>query len=729
MKNLEKLKQLSLKEKARLVSGWKIWNTYPIKRLKIPSITLHDGPHGVRIEGKKNTVYPNLCLLACSFDRNLLRNIGCMLGSDCIENGVDVILAPGINLKRNVLGGRNFEYLSEDPLLTGELAVAYVKGIQSTGTSATIKHFCCNNQENYRMSASSEVAEDVLFNTYFRAFRKVIRKAHPDCIMTSYNRVNGERTNESVFLQKKVLRGVLGFQGLIMSDWGAVVDRSQSIAAGCDLEMPGGSETMANKVVRDIKAGRLEQRELDRAAENVLKLVDKHSENKKAHIWNKQKLLSDAVADSVVLLKNDGVLPIRVKKIGIYGDTASFPLIQGGGCAQVGLGEYRSPLDVLKERYEVVFVPTGGDISLLEGTETVLVFLRGKDYDSEGYDRETATIEEREKCALEKLHKQGKSIVGIFQHGGILDLKGLHCNAMLACYYGGEFFAEGLAKVLAGYSPSGRLAETFPLFVENSSAYLTACEKNKIFYSERNEIGYRYYYAKKLAVLYPFGFGLSYADIRYEEFCLNNRVLTERQEISGKITVTNHSDFEAKEVIQIYFRTKTRIRLVYFTKVKLAPRKTEKVNFLIGAEEFLAYDGKKYRIPDEEGELCLAKNSRDILFCREIRTVGTEQKKITQDMLVEDVVNILGAEVVQNFLSRPLGIALYSNENYQLPIENNAISGTAFEKNVCKMMPLKNLVAFSGGKFTQKDLNNVLAEFNRRLNGIGKSQKCIKRNI
>lgn len=200
---MKKVSELTLKEKAQLTSGINSWYTAKIDRLDIPQIVLHDGPHGVRIEGVKNTIYPNLCLLGCSFDADVVYTIGEMIGNDCVENGVDVLLAPGVNLKRKATGGRNFEYFSEDAFLSGALGSAYVKGVQSTGTSATVKHFCCNNQEDYRMSSSSEVSERVLYETYFRSFEKVIKEAKPDCIMTSYNRVNGELSNESIYLQKK----------------------------------------------------------------------------------------------------------------------------------------------------------------------------------------------------------------------------------------------------------------------------------------------------------------------------------------------------------------------------------------------------------------------------------------------------------------------------------------------------------------------------------------------
>lgn len=455
---MDKREKLTIEEKSQLVAGTSSWYTVNIDRLGIPKIVLHDGPHGVRIEGVKNTIYPNLCLLGCSFDIDAIYTIGEMIGNDCVENGVDVLLAPGVNLKRKATGGRNFEYFSEDALLSGSLGSAYVKGVQSTGTSATVKHFCCNNQEDYRMSSSSEVPEDVLYETYFRPFEKVIKEAKPDCVMTSYNLVNGEVTNESAGLQKKILREKLGFEGLIMSDWGAVVDKPKAIAAGMDLEMPGGNSQTNALLAAAVIRGDIAEEELDRAVDNVIKLVQKHQIGKQSKTFDKKEIVSDIIADSIVLLKNDGVLPLKDKeKIGVYGDSACTPLIQGGGCAKILSEGVTSPLSLLKSKFEIVYVPTGGDVSLFKEVDKTLVFTSGECTDSEGYDRKNIEINRVEKAEIEAIAKYCNNVCCILQHGGVLQVANLPVQAILACYYAGEFFAEGLLKVLCGHSPSGRL--------------------------------------------------------------------------------------------------------------------------------------------------------------------------------------------------------------------------------------------------------------------------------
>lgn len=485
----DKVIELTIEEKTKLVSGKNSWYTSEIDRLCIPQIVLHDGPHGVRIEGVNNTIYPNLCLLGCSFDTEAVYTIAEMIGNDCIDNGVDVLLAPGINLKRKATGGRNFEYFSEDSFLSGALGTAYVQGVQSTGTSATVKHFCCNNQEDYRMSSSSDVEEKVLYETYFRPFYKVIKEAKPDCIMTSYNLVNGEVTNESSYLQKDILRKEFGFKGLIMSDWGAVVDKPRAIANGMDLEMPGGNPQTNKLLAKAVKEGKISEKELDRAVSNVLKLVQKHQKRKQARTFDKKEIVSEIIADSIVLLKNEEVLPLHKKDIiGVYGDSAKNPLIQGGGCAKILSEDVESPLTLLQNKFTVVYVPTGGALSLLKAVDKVIAFTSGKCSDSEGYDRKDIAINSIEESEINQIAQYCDKVCCVLQHGGVLQLDKLKVKAVLACYYGGEFFAEGLVKVLSGHSPSGRLAETFPLCVEHTPAYLSYADNKHTSYAEGKTI-------------------------------------------------------------------------------------------------------------------------------------------------------------------------------------------------------------------------------------------------
>lgn len=712
----EQLKKLNLKEKCALLSGKDIWHSAGFSEKGIKSITLHDGPHGVRIAGVENTIYPNLCLLACSFDRNAVYEIGRMIGNDCVKNNVDVLLAPGVNIKRTATGGRNFEYFSEDSFLTGELASEYVNGLQSTGTSATVKHFCCNNQENYRMSTSSQVDEEVLFNTYFVPFKKVIEKAKPDCLMTSYNLVNGERTNESDYLQRKVLREKLGFDGVIMSDWGAVTDRVKAVKGGCDLEMPGSNEESDIKLFNAVVDGEIDQDLVDESAKRMLKLINKHAKAvKKQTSFDTEEVVSDIIAECIVMLKNDDILPLKKgEKIGVYGDHAKTPLIQGGGCAMIKSGEIVSPLNLLNQLFDVVYVASDGDVSAFKGVDKVLAFVSCNSTDSEAYDRKDILINQTDSKNIELINSINENICVILQGGGVASVHEIPSKAILATYYGGQFYSQGLIKVLCGKSPSGRLAESFPMCLENSSAFLGQPNKRFTPYMEGDYVGYKYYTKKHIKTAYPFGFGLSYANIKYLDFRLFDNTIDESGVLRGEVDIQNQSEITAKEVVQIYYQNKKLLRLVYFDKVELQPYQKLTVKFEISAKEFYWFCDGEYTLFNESGKLIVAKNAEEPLCSFDVFLKGKRKTKIDESMLIEELVEMAGVKVVSKYFSKPLGCAMFSDENFVLPAENNRLSDDEFVNNTCMMMPLKNLASF--GACTQADLQKIMADFQEEIN-------------
>lgn len=707
---------LSLMEKCSLLSGREVWYSTKIPEKGVPAITFHDGPHGVRIDGVENTIYPNLCLLGCSFDKNALNMIGKMIGNDCVKNKVDVLLAPGVNLKRTVTGGRNFEYLSEDAFLCGELASAYVNGVQSTGTSATVKHFCCNNQENYRMSTSSNVDDEVLFNTYFKPFKAVIENAKPDCIMTSYNLVNGERTNESNYLQRKVLRDTLGFDGVIMSDWGAVIDKVAAVKNGCDLEMPGGKVENDMNLERAVANGELDESIVNGSVERMLALIKKHvGADKKTTEYDKTEIISDIVSESIVMLKNEGILPlVKGEKIGVYGDCAVNALIQGGGCAKIKLGEFNSPLKLLKENFEVVFVPTGADIAPLKNVDKVIAFVSGACTDSEAYDRDNIDVNTVEKQDVSSIFALNENVVVILQSGGVLDVADLPCKALLATYYGGQYYSEGLMKILLGKSPSGRLAETFPIKIENSPAYLGSADKYITSYREGDYIGYKYYDKKCIKPLYPFGYGLSYAKVRYNSFDIITDRIEKGKSIKAKIEIENQSGIATKEVLQVYYNNGKIKNLVWFDKVELKPFEKRTVNCEIAYKQFETYKDGAYVLEDEEGCLSLSKNSLKDVCTAKIKIVAGGEVKVNYDMLIGDLVDLAGPRVVAKFFSKAIGCALYSDENFVLPATDEYLSNDEFCQKNSMMMPIRNLASFSW-KFSKDDLDKAIDDFENYL--------------
>ena len=704
--------KLTLSEKIRLTSGAGFSSTYEIPEKGVNKITLLDGPHGIKTGTEENIVFPNLCLLACSFDRKNAETVGALIGNECAKYGVDVLLAPGINLKRTPVGGRNFEYFSEDVYLSGELATAYVNGVQKNGTSATVKHFCCNNQDNYRMSADSVVDEKTLFNTYLKQFYKVIKKSSPDCVMTSYNKVNGEKSNESEFLQKQVLRKKFGFKGVIMSDWGAVTDKISATKAGCDLEMPGGAD-YSKELTRAVKKGLIEKEDIDDAAARVLNLIKKHEKKSRYFNADEKAVLSDVVSESIVMLRNDGVLPLRKgEKIGVYGITARFPVYQGGGCAKVISGRTSIPLDLIKSDYDTVYVEDKNDIEKLKDCDKVLVFAKANCLNSEGYDRADIAICGEDLTAANRIYSFNKNTCVIMQNGGAVDFTKLKAGAILECYYGGNYFAGGLMQILNGKSPSGRLAETFPVCVENAPSYLSSGVSDKIVYEEGDYIGYKYYCKKKIPVLYPFGFGLSYADIKYDSFTLDCDKVSLSSSVSGKIEIENKSDISAKEVIQIYFDNGKIKKLVYFDKISLLPKEKKTVEFEIDNFEFASYDGVKYSLLNESGKLILARNAEEDIFYREIRVIPEKKQKITKDSLIENVYENYGLEVVKKYFNKPLGLALYGDPERVFEYNEECFLKDDFERSVILMMPLKNLTGFSLGQYTDADLTRDIKEIN-----------------
>lgn len=708
---------LGLSEKIRLLSGKNSWYTGEISEKGIRALTLHDGPHGVRIEGVRNTVYPNLCLLACSFDPDVLYTVGRLIGNDCARNGVDVLLAPGINVKRSAVCGRNFEYFSEDPCLISELAAAYVKGVQKNGISATVKHFCCNNQENYRMSVDCRVEEEALFNTYLFPFYKVIKESAPDCIMTSYNSVNGEKTNESSFLQKEVLRERFGFKGLIMSDWGAVTDRRHAVEGGMDLEMPGGNADSDSALERSVEGSGAFETEADRAVEHLLALCEKHAEKPIAETdADVAETVAELISESIVMLKNEDVLPLRRgEKIGVYGDKAKNPLLQGGGCASVKCGEYASPLSLIEKEYEVVFVESGGNLSLLKDTDKILAFIGEESPCSEAYDRCGIGLEIAERDAINELARMHKKVCAVLQNGGAVSVGELNCGCLLETYYCGEYFAQGLMKILNGKSPCGRLAETFPQRLEHTPAFIGCKDGKTVFYREGMYVGYKYYSAKKIPVSYPFGYGIGYGCIEYDDFVLEHETVTEDQPLSGSVRLTNTSEFSGKEVVQIYYDTEKIKKLVWFDKVFVAAGESVTVRFTVDNDYFSRYDGAGYTLPNERGHVSVARNAEEVLFSLAVEIKSAKTPRIDEGMLIEDVYEALGAEAVRKYFSKPLGLAMYADENFVLPISGNKLSENAFEQNTAMMMPLKNLISFSGGKYTLAELRAVLSEINGEI--------------
>ena len=564
------ISQMTLEEKAAMCSGADFWHTEAVERLNVPQSMVSDGPHGLRKQPEECTgdhlglnaaidavCFPAACATACSFDRELLHEMGTILGQECQAENVSVLLGPAVNIKRSPLCGRNFEYLSEDPYVAGELSAAYIEGVQSQDVGTSIKHFAANNQEHERMSTSAEVDERTLREIYLPAFETAVKKAQPWTVMCSYNRLNGVYASEDEWLLTKVLRDDWGFKGYVMSDWGAVRDRVQGIIAGLDLEMPGSNGANDLAIVNAVKEGRLKEETLDQAVERILNIVYRYVENHAAHedaVFDREadhEKAKEIAEKCIVLLKNEPkngekVLPLKKeKKTAFIGGFAEKPRYQGGGSSHINSHKVVSARSVVQEKQNVY-----GDVLYAEGfsaeedkideqlmmqalktaesAEQVVVFAGLPDsFESESYDRSHMNLPQCQNILIQKLAELGKPVVVVLHNGSPVEMPWAdQVEGIVEAYLGGEAVAEALIRILYGeVNPSGKLAETFPKKLEDNPSFLNFPGMDKkVNYAEGIFVGYRYYDKKKMDVLFPFGHGLSYTEFEYSNLKVSNSV-------------------------------------------------------------------------------------------------------------------------------------------------------------------------------------------------------------
>lgn len=635
------LKELTLEEKASLVSGHDAWRTEPIERLGIPYIFMSDGPHGVRKEigemdaenPSRETIdavcFPTASASSCSFDRELMKKIGSLIGKECQAEDVSTILGPAMNIKRSPLCGRNFEYISEDPYVAGELASAFIDGVQAEGVGTSVKHFAANSQETERMYADSVMDERTLREIYLSAFETAVKKSNPATVMCSYNRVNGTYASENKYLLTDILRKEWGFDGLVMSDWGAVSDRVKGIDAGLDLEMPGCGGRNDQYIIESVKNGKLSEEALDAAVRNVLNWVDKMTASKKeGGEFDRDKDHKEAVKaaeECIVLLQNleplgagEKVLPLKKdEKVVIIGGFAAKPRYQGGGSSHINSHEVTSSIDIAKNYSDNITYfegfPADSDemdedaiskaIEAAKDADKVVIFAGLPDsYESEGYDREHMQLPQCQNDLIDEIAFQGKPVVVVLQNGSPVEMPWVdYVDGIVEAYLGGEGIGEAVMNVLYGrINPSGHLSETFPLFLEDNPSFLNFPVANhKVKYAEGVFVGYRYYDTKCMDVLFPFGHGLSYTDFELTDL----RIISGKEDADSvqidinegatiRADVKNIGDRAGKAVVQLYISDKTNAtnrpvhELKGFEKVSLEPGETKTVEFKLDARSF-----------------------------------------------------------------------------------------------------------------------------------------------
>ncbi|MEU6284782.1 glycoside hydrolase family 3 C-terminal domain-containing protein [Streptomyces sp. NPDC047028] len=659
------LGELTLEEKAGLLDGSDFWRTQPVERLGIPSVMLSDGPHGLRkqpesgdhlglLDSVRATCFPTAAGLASSWDVGLLGRIGEALGRECRAERVSVLLGPGVNMKRSPLCGRNFEYFSEDPLLAGELGAALVNGLQSQGVGASVKHFAANNQETDRMTVSAEVDERTLREIYLPAFETVVTKAQPWTVMSSYNKVNGTYVAESHQLLTGILRDEWGFQGLVVSDWGGVSRRPQTLAAGLDLEMPSSSGSGTRKILDALAAGELDESDVDRAVTRLLTLIGRalpalHAGGTAAPAHDAEAhhaLAREAATASAVLLKNDDSLlpldPDSGAAIAVIGEFARTPRYQGAGSSQVNPTRVDSALDALRAaldgRREVSFAPgyviesQDADPALVNeavraaaGADVAVLFLGlPPSYESEGYDRLHMDLPAQQIALLHAVADANPRLVVVLSNGSVVTLAPWQdrAGAVLEAWLPGQAGGAAVADLLLGASaPSGKLAETIPVRYENTPAVgAFPGESGRVRYAEGLLIGYRWYDTHRLPVAYPFGHGLSYTSFEYSGLVTTVRDAGDDPLVEVALTVTNTGDRTGTETVQLYVtdpeasvhRPEQELRA--FARVTLEPGESAPVTMTLRRRAFAFWHEIAGRWVVESGAfgLRVGASSRDI---------------------------------------------------------------------------------------------------------------------
>ena len=672
------IKEMTLEEKAALSIGAGFWSTTPIERLGVPELICTDGPHGVRrmpdphsSEGKSlpATAFPTASCAASTWNLDLIEREGEALAEECNTFGIDVLLGPGACMKRSPLCGRNFEYFSEDPFLAGKLAASWIKGLQRKGTGASIKHYAANNQEFHRMFVDAQIDERTQREIYLTAFEIAVKEAQPWTVMCSYNRVNGAFASENHKLLTEILKNEWGFEGFVVSDWGAVHDRVAALKAGLDLEMPGSQPARLREIITAVKNGTLQEAVLDETVRRILRIAFKSKEKRKNKSYNQVEhhaLAREIAGEGIVLLKNAGLLPFRgVKSIAVIGRTALKPNFEGGGSSNVRASEIDIPMDAFEEvAPQVAFTQVQGypedreeqpalikeAVEAVKAADAALLMLALPQWDeSEGYDRPDLNLTPHQIALIKAVAKaQPKTVVVI--NSGAPMVMSEWIDAVPAVLQAGMFGQGGaspLADILFGrLNPSGKLAETYPIKIEDTPAYLNwPGEEGTVRYGEGLFIGYRYYDAKKMTVQFPFGHGLSYTIFGYGEPKLSKQAIKADDILTVSIDVTNTGKMAGKEVVQLYVRPlqSTMVRPVKelkgFTKLCLNPGETKTAEIKLSRRAFAYYHPghKDWVVDDGTFELLIGASSADIRARVEVTV--TENKKLPSLLHAESTIN------------------------------------------------------------------------------------------
>lgn len=743
------ISRMTLEEKAGMCSGEDFWHTKAVERLGIPSSMVSDGPHGLRKqdamsdhlgvnESIKAVCFPAGCGAAASFNRELLEDMGKTLGHECQAEGVSVILGPAINIKRSPLCGRNFEYYSEDPLLATQMAGALIKGVQSKYVGTSIKHFFANNQETRRMSSSSEMDERTMREIYLAAFEGAITKEKPWTVMCSYNRINGVYAAENKMALTDILREEWGFDGYVVSDWGAVNRRVPDLEAGLDLEMPSSGGQNDKLIVAAVRNGILSEKVVDTAVERILNIIYRFEENRdESAVFDREMDHEKArkiAEETVVLLKNEEILPIiKTKKVAFIGKYAKLPRYQGGGSSHINSYKVTSAVEAAKGLYNVIYAEGFRDdvdqtdddllqeaIEVAKQAEVAVIFAGLPDaFESEGFDRMHMRMPACQNELIQKISEVQPNVVVVLHNGSPVEMPWeKNVKGIIEAYLGGQAIGGAVVDIIFGnINPSGRLPETFPLQLEDNPSFLYYIgEGDVVEYREGIFVGYRYYDKKKMPVLFPFGHGLSYTDFAYSRLRVSKEHILDTETLKVTVDVTNTGDMAGKEVIQLYVADKesTVIRpekeLRDFAKVKLEPGETKTVEFELTSRAFAYWNTQIHNWYVETGEfdILIGKSSRDIVLSKTVEVKGTTklQVKYTLDTTFGD---IMKDERAMGILQPLMKLDIFADDKEE-GVAVAAISKEMREAMI-KYMPIRGAVSF-GGDCTLDELQSLLDQLN-----------------
>ena len=750
----EIISQMTLEEKAAMCSGDDFWHTKAVERLGVPRSMVSDGPHGLRKQDQsgdhlgindsiKAVCFPTACGTAASFNRDLLYSMGQTLGQECQAEDVSVILGPAVNIKRSPLCGRNFEYYSEDPYLATEIATSQINGVQSRHVGTSIKHFMANNQETRRMSSDSRIDERTMREIYLAAFEGAVKHAKPWTVMCSYNRINGTYAAENKQLLTDILRDEWGFDGYVVSDWGAVNDRVEGVKAGLDLEMPASHGVNDALIVKAVREGRLDEAVLDKAVERILNIVYRFVENRdEAAVFDRDKdheMARKVAEESIVLLKNDGILPLsETDEIAFIGKFAKKPRFQGGGSSHINCHKVTAFLDCLEEGMDYVYAQGYDDdrdeineqmiteaVEAAKDAAVAVIFAGLPDnFESEGYDRKHMRMPDCQNELIRRVTEVQKNVIVILHNGSPVEMPWIsEVKGVIEAYLGGQAVGGAEYDVLFGrINPSGKLSETFPLKLSDNPSYLNfPGGQDTVEYKEGIFVGYRYYDFKEMDVLFPFGYGLSYTDFAYSNLKLDKETMKDSDTLTVSVDVANTGKMAGKEVVEVYVRDleSSAVRpvreLKEFAKVALEPGETKTVTFALSKRAFAYYEPKVHDFYVEPGDFLveIGRSSRDIVLSEKVTVTGTY---LLADHYDE---NSLIGDAMRDERVSDIVKALMENGFMDFGGSEGGSGSEAISKDMMAAMfeytPLRSGLSFSNGRLKRADLQEVLKKMNERI--------------